>query len=140
MKNIRTLKLFLVLAVLFLSALSSIASAQFTIPPDTTTYWMMNESGVIRQMHRPPDSTITKGILIIRFRQNALNYGKLLNTYEEFYDTRVHHGKGGSPLSGPIPNDTNRGFPQALQESLRKERFYIDSSSNIILDTSLKNF
>jgi hypothetical protein len=141
MKNMY--RAFSIIVFVFLSVWSESVSAQFSFPPDTTTYWLMNESGVTMPVHRPPDSTIIKGQLIIRFRQGVLDYNKLLDTYIDWYydPYRTHHGKGNQILDyPPFPCDSNRGFPDSLRYYLRTERFYIDSSSNIILDTALKTF
>ncbi len=115
--------------------------AQFSFPPDTTTYWKMNEAGVVLPYTRGKDSTIYKGQMVIRFRQGALNYEKLMHTYSTLYNGMKQYHKGNTILSWPtLPCDSNRGFPDILQYYLKTERFYIDSSSNIILDTALRNF
>lgn len=142
MKN-KYLVLFSILSFFFLTVWSESVTAQFTIPPDTTTYWVKNESGVTVEVRRPADSTMIKGQLIIRFHENALDYTKLIDTYNDWYfDPYTAHGnKGNRILSGPaFPCDSNRGFPDSLKYYLKSERFYIDSSTNIILNPALKTF
>lgn len=119
-------------------------SAQFTLPSDTTTYWIQNQQGVMIPIKRNPDSTIVKGQLLIRFRQGALDYDKLMSPYLVYYDIgpRAHH-KGNQILSFPeLPHDdtSHRGFPDSLRFRLLTEHFYFDSSNNIITDSTLRNF
>jgi len=117
--------------------------AQPTIPPDTTTYWSANERGVKIPWTRGPDSTMIKGQLIIRFHQNALDYDKLITPYIQWYDPYSTHGKGNHIQTWPdFPHsDTDyRGFPDSLYKILKLQRFYFDSTNNIVLNPSLKSF
>jgi len=118
--------------------------AQFSFPSDTTTYWIANESGIQIPVQRGLDNTILKGQLIIRFRENALDYGKLMQPYIDWYydPFKTHHGKGGEQiLSFPsLPCDSNRGFPDSLRYFLKTQCFYFDSSNNIVRDSALKHF
>ncbi|MEO8087602.1 MAG: S8 family serine peptidase [Bacteroidota bacterium] len=119
------------------------SEAQFSIPSDTTTYYGMNQSGVAIPYWRGKDSAIYKGQLVIRFRQGALDSEKLMKTYTDWYGSiyNSHGGKGNHILSIPtLPCDSNRGFPDSLKNRLKTERFYIDSSTNIIRDSLLKTF
>jgi subtilisin family serine protease len=118
--------------------------AQPSIPPDTTMYWSANYLGVKTPWTRGPDSTMVKGQLVIRFHQNALDYNKLIQPYiNYYYGTSAHGGKGNHIQSWPdFPHsDTDyRGFPDSLQKILKLQRFYFDSSTNIVLNSSLKSF
>jgi hypothetical protein len=43
------------------------------IPPDSTTYYGTGQSGNIIRFHRPPDSLMIPGKVIIHFRQGTLD-------------------------------------------------------------------
>lgn len=133
--------LFFVLLMCELIAKNCLAQIPL-IPPDTTVYWKMNESGVNVPYSRGPDSTLYKGQLIIRFKQGALDYEELLEPYLDWYYGYSPKGaKRNMILSGQtLPSDSNRGFPQSLRNYLKLQRFYLDSSSNIVNNAVLKSF
>ncbi len=129
-----------IFVLLLIISSTSFVKAQI-IPPDTTTYWRLNESGVEVPFTRGPDSTLYKGQMIIRFREGALDYDRLLYSYSSFYFPRKTGSKKNHTLEDPaFPCDSNRGFPELLQHNLKLEKFYIDSETNIIKDTLLRTF
>jgi hypothetical protein len=113
------------------------------IPPDTTTYSGTGQSGNLVRFRRPADSLMIPGKLMILFRHGALDSGILAARYEDFYHAHKTKGKGTyEPLSGPAygsPAD-QRGFPNVLRASLFGDRFYLDSSNNIVHNTGLTAF
>ncbi len=101
---------------------------------DTTTYYYMNESGVETPWTRPPDSTMVPGMVIFVLRRGALDSAKLMTTYNNWTGYHSHRGKGATPQSG---SGYVQGYPYALRHDLLTERFYLDSSNNVITDTAL---
>lgn len=132
--------LFRITLVLFLFAFSFVNKAQAQIPPDTTTYWYKNESGVELSTQRPKDSLMLPGKVLIRFRQGALDYSKLLNPYLVYYNGSIQkNGKNKTPQTGPLPNTGSRGFPNDLRYQLLMEKFFFDSTNNIVKSSQLKS-
>ncbi|HET6400640.1 MAG TPA: S8 family peptidase [Candidatus Kapabacteria bacterium] len=66
-------------------------------------------------------------------RPGALDSAKLMATYGTWGEERTGKGKGGTPQGGYYP----QGYPYGLRHALMTERFYLDSSSNVITDTLL---
>jgi hypothetical protein len=113
------------------------------IPPDTTTYWLTNWTGIKTPMRRPPDSLMVKGTVILRFHANQLDTGKLLDRYYGWYRGYDTYHKGEKKAqSGPLGggSDGQRGFPTVLRTELMNDQFYLDSSSNIVCDPALVAF
>ena len=131
-------------SVLFLALLVTECRAQLLtiIPPDTTTYYGGDESGQPYTFRRSPDSLMIPGTIMLRFRREALDSLMLSASFENYYHPhRTGKGKGDFPLSGPYGSSgAERGYPAALCSILLGERFYFDSSDNIVRDSSLKHF
>ncbi|MGH2639397.1 MAG: hypothetical protein ACRDF4_08975 [Rhabdochlamydiaceae bacterium] len=114
------------------------------VPPDTTSYRVSTEYGVIQTVRRPPDSLIIPGELLIRFAPGALDSGILSRTYWEYFWGHTARRKGGNmPQSGGGPYDgvnQPRGFFPALRTLLFTDQFWFDSTDNIVKDATLKSF
>jgi len=131
--------------VLFISAAGLRAQEPWPpsplVPPDTTTYRYMSEYGAVIPQRRPPDSLIIPGVLMIRFRQGALDSAKQMATYWEYFYGHLAKHKGAEPLSGPFGGfNSPRGWPIPLRELLFSERFGLDSTNNVIKDSALTSF
>ena len=115
------------------------------IPPDTTHYLVTNWAGKQEWIRRPPDSLMIPGVIVVKFRRGTLDSSILSRTYGEyFYGHSAKHKGGIQPLSGPLgPYDEPgqpRGFWPALRQQLFAERFWFDSSNNIVKDSILRSF
>ncbi|HET6401094.1 MAG TPA: S8 family peptidase [Candidatus Kapabacteria bacterium] len=115
------------------------------IPADTTQYLVTLWQGNKVWVRRPPDTLMNPANLIIRFRPGALDSGILSQTYwEYFYGHNAKKKVSAQPLSGgggPYDGvNQPRGFFPALRSLLFADRFWFDSSSNIVKDTLLRNF
>jgi subtilisin family serine protease len=135
-------KIFVLIAALLVMFTADMAHSQL-LPPDTTTYFGTGQSGNVVHFRRPPDSLMVPGKLMILFRHGALDSGLLSSRYEYFYHPPKTKGKGNyEPLGGPTygsPSD-QRGFPDALRSALFADRFYLDSSNNIVNNSGLAAF
>ncbi len=114
------------------------------IPADTTHYLVTLATGKQVWTRRPPDTLMVPATLVIRFRPGVLDSGILSHTYWEFFYGHRAIQKGAQPFSGgggPFDGlDQPRGFFPALRSLLFSDRFWFDSTSNIVTDTNLRNF
>jgi hypothetical protein len=82
------------------------------------------------------------GRVLIHFRRGALDSLNLSLSYIDFYGgDRAKQKNDKEPLSGPYGRaGDQRGYPDILRNELFGERFYFDSSNNVVRDSSLKHF
>jgi subtilisin family serine protease len=111
------------------------------IPPDSTTYYGTGQSGNIIRFHRPPDSLMIPGKVIIHFRQGTLDSTGRSALFDGYYHPPITKKKGQEQvLWGPygLPMD-QRGFPDNLRARLFAEKFRFNDATNIVRDSSLKH-
>ncbi len=83
------------------------------------------------------------GRLLILFRHRALDSGILSSTYDYYFYPHNAHRKGKiQSQSGPTYGASGdpRGFPDNLRSQLFAERFYLDSGTNVVMNSSLRAF
>jgi hypothetical protein len=132
-----------VLAACFVFVLIASGLRGQTIPPDTTHYLITNWAGQQEWVQRPPDSLMIPGVIVLHFRRWTLDSSILSHTYWDYFYGHNAKQKGVEPLSGGGPYsgvDQPRGFYSALRQELFADRFWFDSTNNIVKDTSLRNF